>query len=192
MHHERPWVVSNLEGNDMAAKRKSLKVKDANPDPISGEPGSHPIGTGVGAALGGAAAGAAAGMVGGPVGTVVGAIAGGVGGGLAGKATAEAIDPTAEEAYWRANFENRPYYDRGYLYDDYGPAYRTGWEAKTMYPNAGWTDIEDDIERDWERARGTSRLTWDRARYAVRDAWDRVERPRSAGQVQPGGPDEND
>jgi hypothetical protein len=187
-------MVSTLKGDDMAAKRKTVKVKEVstNPDPISGEPGSHPIGTGVGAALGGAAAGAAAGMVGGPVGTIVGAIAGGVGGGLAGKATAEAIDPTTEEAYWRDTFASRPYYDQDYLYDDYAPAYRTGWEAKTMYPNAGWMDVEDDIERDWERARGESRLTWDRARYAVRDAWDRVDRPRTVGPVQAGGPDEDD
>ena len=50
---------------------------DANPDPITKAPGSHPIGTGVGAAVGGGAvvggalaAGAAAGSVVGPVGTV--------------------------------------------------------------------------------------------------------------------------
>ena len=29
------------------------KMNDANPDPISGEAGSHPVGTGVGAAAGG-------------------------------------------------------------------------------------------------------------------------------------------
>lgn len=180
----------------MASKRKNTAAgqqeADLNPDPITGEPGSHPVGTGVGAALGGAAAGAAAGMVGGPVGTVVGAIVGGVGGGLAGKATAEAIDPTVEEGYWRETYQSRPYYDRDYLYDDYAPAYRTGWEARSMYPNAGWTDVEDDMQRDWERARGSSRLTWDKARYAVRDAWDRAERPAAERAVQPGGPDEID
>ncbi len=46
--------------------------RDANRDPITDEPGAHPLGTGVGAALGGAAAGAAAGAFGGPVGAVVG------------------------------------------------------------------------------------------------------------------------
>ena len=67
---------------------------DLNPDLITGEPGSHPIGTGVGAA-GGAAAGAAIGTaVGGPVGTVVGGIIGAVTGGLAGKDVAENLDPT--------------------------------------------------------------------------------------------------
>ena len=30
--------------------------RDANRDPITNEPGAHPVGTGIGAALGGAAA----------------------------------------------------------------------------------------------------------------------------------------
>lgn len=48
--------------------------RDENRDPITGEPGSHPVGTGVGAA-GAGLAGAAAGMaVGGPVGGVIGAV----------------------------------------------------------------------------------------------------------------------
>ena len=69
--------------------------KDLNEDPITGEPGSHPVGTGLGAA-GGAAAGAALGTaVGGPIGTVVGGIIGAVTGGLAGKDVAENLDPTA-------------------------------------------------------------------------------------------------
>ena len=34
---------------------------DANRDPITNEPGAHPVGTGLGAALGGAAAGVATG-----------------------------------------------------------------------------------------------------------------------------------
>lgn len=42
-----------------------------NADPITGEPGAHPIGTGVGAA-GGAATGAAIGSVAGPIGTLIG------------------------------------------------------------------------------------------------------------------------
>lgn len=68
--------------------------QDANRDPITGEPRSHPIGTGVGAVAGGAAAGAAAGTVAGPVGTGLGAAAGAVVGGLAGKAAAEKFNPT--------------------------------------------------------------------------------------------------
>lgn len=68
--------------------------QEPNRDPITGEPRSHPIGTGVGAAAGGAAAGAATGTVAGPVGTGVGAAVGAVAGGIAGKATAEKFNPT--------------------------------------------------------------------------------------------------
>src|SRR3954464_597504 len=87
--------------------------KDRNEDPITGAPGAHPVGVGVGTAAGGAAAGMAAGMAAGPGGAVVGAVAGGVVGGLVGKGVAEAIDPTAEDAYWSNNFRNRPYYQSG-------------------------------------------------------------------------------
>ncbi len=73
---------------------KDNQQQDANRDPITGEPRSHPVGTGVGAAAGGAAAGAATGTVAGPVGTGVGAAVGAVVGGLAGKATAEKFNPT--------------------------------------------------------------------------------------------------
>src|SRR6185312_682607 len=94
-----------------------------NRDPITGEPGAHPVGTGVGAAAGGMAAGAAVGTAAGPVGTAVGAAAGAIAGGLAGKAVAEHYDPTAEDAYWRQNFEREPYFQKGMTYEDYGPAY---------------------------------------------------------------------
>src|SRR3954466_6598444 len=92
--------------------REVVKDRDSNPDPITGAPGSHPVGTGVGAAGGGAAgtwAGAAIGGAGGgPVGAVVGGVAGAVagafGGGAAGKAVAENVDPTVERDYWSKNY----------------------------------------------------------------------------------------
>ncbi len=68
-------------------------VDEANPDPLSGAAGSHPVGTSIGAA-GGAAAGASIGAVAGPVGAAVGTLVGAVAGGLAGKGAAEAINPT--------------------------------------------------------------------------------------------------
>ena len=42
------------------------KAVDTNPDPLTGAPGSHPVGTGLGS-VGGAAAGAVLGSIGGPV-----------------------------------------------------------------------------------------------------------------------------
>jgi hypothetical protein len=161
----------------------TTKGRDTNPDPITGAPGSHPVGTGVGAAGVGAAgtwAGAAiGGAVGGPVGAVVGgvagAVAGAVGGGAAGKAVAENVDPTVEGQYWRDNYTTRNYVERDYDYDtDYAPAYQHGWTSRSQYAGRTFDEAEPTLRTDWERTKGKSRLTWDKAKFAVRDAWDRV------------------
>lgn len=154
------------------SKKKST---DANRDPITGAPGSHPVGTGIGAAAGGAATGAAVGSVAGPVGTVAGIAAGAIIGGLAGKGVAEAIDPTAEEAYWRDN-HSRQDYARNRSYDEFGGAYRTGYEGYSRYATTGKTfdEVEADLQRDYERNRGKSTLAWNDARPAVQAAWHRI------------------
>ena len=144
-----------------------------NPDPITGEPGSHPLGTGAGSA-GGAAAGAAIGAaVGGPVGALAGGVIGAVAGGGAGHAMAEGVNPTVEEAYWRENFNGRPYYRPGARFEDYHPAYRYGWESagKPDYAGKRFEDVESDLGRGWDRAKGASRHTWEEAKMATRDAW---------------------
>src|SRR5438874_1434090 len=115
---------------------------DRNPDPLTGEPGSHPVGTGIGAAVGGAAAGAAGGAVAGPVGAVAGAVIGGVTGGLAGKEVEEQFDPTAEDAYWQSNYRTRPYVDQGTNYDAYRPAYQYGWESRNQYGGRMFDEVE--------------------------------------------------
>jgi len=154
----------------------------SNRDPISGALGAHPVGTGLGAAAGGVAGGVAAGAVAGavtgtvigPVGTAIGAVVGAVAGGLAGKGIAEAIDPTSEDAYWKDNYSSRPYVTSGATYDDYGPAYRYGVTGYEQYDGRPFNEVESDLSRDWERARGSSRLTWDNAKHATRDSWQRV------------------
>jgi hypothetical protein len=153
--------------------RDDERGKDTNPDPITGAPGSHPVGTGIGAA-GGGAAGAAIGAVAGPVGAAVGAVVGAVAGGLGGKAAAEAIDPTAEDAYWEKNYRSRPYANSNVEYKELRPAYRYGWENASRAPGRSFDDVAPVLERDWEAARADSSLEWDRAKPAVRDAWDRV------------------
>jgi hypothetical protein len=147
---------------------------DANRDPITGAPGSHPVGTGIGAVAGGVAAGAAAGTVAGPVGTVVGAAVGAIVGGLAGKGIAEMIDPTVEEAYWRDTYSTRPYVTAGSTFDDYLPAYRYGWSSYDKYEGRPFDEVEGELGRDWNTARGTSRLEWERAKHATKDSWQRV------------------
>ena len=122
---------------------------DQNLDPISKEPGSHPVGTGLGAAAGGVAVGAAAATVAGPAGAIVGGIAGAVAGGLGGKEAAEALDPTAEEAWWRDNYMREPYYEAGRTYDDYGPAYRLGLTARQQFPNS-FDEGDSLLSTQWE------------------------------------------
>jgi len=117
-----------------------------NRDPITGEPGAHPVGTGMGAAAGGAT-GAAIGSIAGPIGAVVGVVVGAVAGGLAGKGVAESIDPSAEDAYWREHhFEQSFAKDRAY--EDYLPAYRSGYsgyrEGKTF------EEREADLRMEYE------------------------------------------
>ncbi|MEP7328483.1 MAG: hypothetical protein ABI777_04670 [Betaproteobacteria bacterium] len=148
--------------------------RNLNRDPITGAPGAHPVGTGLGAAAGGLATGAAVGAVAGPVGAAAGALVGAVIGGLAGKGVAEMIDPTAEEAYWRENYATRPYVESGARFDDYGPAYRYGVDSYGRLNGGTFDDAQPRLMRDWENAKGTSRLTWDKAKYATRDSWQRV------------------
>jgi uncharacterized protein YcfJ len=161
----------NTENTKQADNQKGT---DANRDPITGTPGAHPVGTGVGAA-GGAATGAAIGAVAGPVGAAVGLVAGAVAGGLAGKGVAEKMDPTVEEAYWKANYSKQSYVERNAAYATYQPAYRIGYEGRTRYPGKRYEVVEADLQRDYEKSRCSAVLAWDKAKHATRDAWNRVE-----------------
>jgi uncharacterized protein (TIGR02284 family) len=152
--------------------------KDLNRDPITDEPGAHPVGTGVGA-VGGALAGAGVGAIGGPIGAAVGGVAGAVIGGLAGKAVAESIDPTAEETHWRDNYHREPYYERGRTFDDYAPAYRLGLTGRARY-QGDWQSAESKLASEWDEARGKSSLSWPQAQPASRAAWERID-SRGAG-----------
>jgi uncharacterized protein (TIGR02284 family) len=146
---------------------------DANRDPLTNEPGAHPVGTGVGAAMGGAAAGAAAGAFGGPVGAAIGGVAGAVAGGLAGKAAAEAVNPTEEDAYWRENYEREPYFVGGRTYDQYRPAYELGWSSVGRY-EGDFDAVEPRLADDWRARHATDGLAWTDVRPATRAAWDRA------------------
>ena len=155
--------------------------KDLNRDPITDEPGSHPVGTGLGA-TGGAVAGAAVGTIGGPVGVAVGGVVGAVVGGLAGKAAAEAVNPSVEEAHWRENYTREPYYEQGRTFDDYAPAYRLGLTGRTRYEE-DWDAAEAKLASEWESARAGSSLSWPQAKPASRAAWDRISSSRMGGGI---------
>lgn len=155
----------------MAAEER--EDRDLNRDPITDEPGAHPVGTGVGAAAG-AVAGAAAGAIGGPIGAVAGGAVGAVVGGLAGKAAGEAVNPTAEEAFWRANYDKEPYYESGRTFDDYAPAYRLGLTGRSRFEDP-WQSVEPKLANEWISSRDRSTLDWDRARPASQAAWSRAD-----------------
>ena len=163
---------SGMDNTDRRNNPNRLDNNPANRDPITGAPGSHPVGTGLGAA-GGGAAGAAIGSTLGPIGTAVGAFAGAIAGGAGGKAAGEALNPTVEDAYWQENYKSRPY-AAGATYDDFRPAYRYGWECAARAPGRRFDDVQDSLRQGWEKTKDRSALSWDRAKDAIRDAWDRV------------------
>src|SRR5213593_2459651 len=108
------------------ADKKDVRVPDANPDPLTGAPGAHPVGA------------------------AVGAVVGGVAGGPAGKGAAEAVNPTLEDEYWRANYATRPYVTPGSTYDTYRPAYQYGWESYVQYEGRRFDEVEPELARNWD------------------------------------------
>lgn len=118
----------------------------SNLDPLSDEPGAHPVGTGVGAVVGG----------------------------LAGKATAEMANPTAQDAYWRQSHTRESYYQPGLSYEqDYRPAYALGW-SPVGAAGGPFEAVEPRLRERWERERELSSLDWDQARAPARAAWERL------------------
>ncbi len=150
--------------------------RDENPDPLTGEPGSHPVGTGVGTAGGGLTGAAVGAVIAGPIGAAVGAVVGGVAGAYSGRGVAEAVNPTAEgteESFWRENHALQEWATDA-PYDQYAPAYRTGYEGAMKYAGRDYEQVETDLSLDYQKHDPNPDLPWDRARPAVRAAWQRV------------------
>jgi uncharacterized protein YcfJ len=147
--------------------------KSHKSDQVTKTHSSHVVGTGIGAVAGGAAAGAAVGTVAGPVGTVAGAAVGAVVGGIAGHSVAKAVNPSIEDAYWREN-HRRQSFAKNRSYDDYGPAYRSGYEGYAQYGARGCTfeDREVELRKNYEA--NQPKLAWDEARPASHAAWQRL------------------
>ena len=80
------------------------------------------------------------------------------------------------DRHFGERYEKADYYNRDYGFDDYRPAYRYGTQARATRPDASWSPaVESELEREWNQARGQSRLGWQEAKGAVKDAWHRVE-----------------
>jgi flavin-dependent dehydrogenase len=131
---------------------------------------AHRIGEVAGSIVG-AAAGAITGQ-----GTAPGVLAGGA----AGEDIASLLDEREEDAYWREQHRNEPYYVEGSPYETlYAPLYRLGWESRVKYHGRVFDDAAPDIRAEFEALPGQDK-TWEEAQPAVRAAWDRVdERVRS-------------
>jgi hypothetical protein len=160
----------------MADERIKDGAHDSNPDPITGEPGAHPLGV-AGGGSGGAMAGAAIGAaVGGPVGAIVGGAIGAVAGGYAGKGAAEAVNPTEEDAHWRTNHAAQPYARKDMPYEQYEPAYRYGWESASHpdYAHRNFEAAEPDLARNWNTYRGPAQTEWRDVKDATRASFERI------------------
>ena len=118
-----------------------------------------------------------AGLVGTAAGTAVG-VAAGVASALAGKSSSSSssgVDSQAQELYWREHFASEPYYDASYAFEDYLPAWRTGWEGRAKYAGRRFEDVERELQADFYWNRGKrSLLLWSQARDAVRAAFERA------------------
>ena len=88
-----------------------------------------------------------------------------------------------QASYWRDQYQNEPYVTKGQKYDEYAPAYRTGYEGRSQYAGQRFDDIENNLKRDYENNRGDSPLGWDKAKQACRAAWDRADQFVSTSQT---------
>lgn len=148
-----------------------------NLDPLSGEKGAHPLGTGIGAALGGAAGLAgtvAAATVLGPAGVVVGAAVGALAGGWVGKGAAEAVNPTEDDTALRQELSRQPWFEDGDSWADYEPACKVGAEGRSRFSSLRFEEVERDLEQDYMNGEGRFGIPWEKARHAARAAWDRA------------------
>lgn len=139
-----------------------------------GEPESSAEGvsTGVGAVGGGLAGAAIGSAVAGPIGTAVGAVIGAVAGGFGGHAVGQAIDEEAEDRYWREHHTEQPYARHEDRFEEYHPAYRTGYLGHEQHHTESFEEAEPHLRSQYEASGG--RLPWERAREASRAAWQRV------------------
>jgi hypothetical protein len=135
----------------------------------------HSIGAGTGA-MGGAVTGAAIGSAAGPAGSAVGAVVGGLIGAKAGDSIAEAVNPTEYTGHFQKEYKSSPNYISGSEWRDYEPAYKYSYDNYSQYRGRPFEEVEPELQRNWDTAKGESRLAWNDARGAVRDGWHYIER----------------
>jgi len=136
----------------------------------------HSVGSAAGATAGVVTGAGIGGAVGGPIGAAVGAVVGAVAGAKAGDSVAEAVNPTEYNDYWKTSYSTRPYYNSQYVWDDYSPAYKLGYDSYGQYRGKKFDAVSADLERNWDKVKGNSRLAWNDAKQAASDGWHHIER----------------
>ena len=87
------------------------------------------------------------------------------------------IDRSKYDTNFRNSYQSASYYDKARTWDDYSPAYDYAYQSKTgNYADRKFDDVENDLERGWDKAKANSGLMWNQARDAVRDGWHFIER----------------
>jgi hypothetical protein len=123
-------------------------------------------------AAGGAIVGGVLGSLGGPGGTVIGALAGAAAGGVVGHVIGAGGWADSDEKYWQENLPKQPFYQQGFDYADYAEALRLGYQRVPELQGKSYEESESRLIEEWERVKGSSRLTPEQARQATRAAWE--------------------
>jgi len=80
-----------------------------------------------------------------------------------------------EDEYWQRAFRRERYFDAGFDYEDYAPAYCVGYAGHAQY-GGSFEEAERSLCANWERIKGDSRLALAQALPAMRAAWERMDR----------------
>jgi len=80
-----------------------------------------------------------------------------------------------QDEYWERAFRRERYFDAGFDYEDYAPAYCVGYAGHAQY-GGSFEEAERSLCANWERIKGDSRLALAQALPAMRAAWERMAR----------------
>jgi hypothetical protein len=87
--------------------------------------------------------------------------------------TVSAVEASREDAYWRRWHWREGYYEPGFDYEDYAPAFCVGYTGYAQY-GGEFEDAQSWLCANWERIKGDSRLPLRDALQAMRSAWQRL------------------
>lgn len=94
-----------------------------------------------------------------------------------------AHDFAVEEQYWRDAHCFEAYWQHGFDFEDFAPAYCVGYIGYAQY-GGNYEDAEKCLGANWMRIKGDSRLPYEVAQLAMRAAWDRVAKRREREAVR--------